>query len=42
MGIWHASPLVHKRVNELWLCYTPVGTGSGFLIHFGIIFFAHQ
>jgi hypothetical protein len=29
-------------MGELWLGYTPVGTGSGFSIHFGIIFFAHQ
>jgi hypothetical protein len=41
MRIQHASPLAHKRVSELWLGYTPAGTGSGFWIHFGIIFFAH-
>jgi hypothetical protein len=36
MKIRRASPLAHERVNELWLCYTPVGTGSGFRIHFEI------
>jgi hypothetical protein len=41
MRIQHASPLAHKRVSELWLGYTPAGTGSGFWIHFGIMFFAH-
>jgi hypothetical protein len=36
MTIQHASPFVHERVSELWLGYTPVGTGSGFRIHFEI------
>jgi hypothetical protein len=36
--IQHARLLAHERVSELWLGYTPVGTGSGFSIHFGIIF----
>jgi hypothetical protein len=40
MRIQHASPLAHERLSELWLGYTPTGTGSGFRIHFGIILFA--
>jgi hypothetical protein len=34
--IQHARPLAQERVNELWLGYTDVGTGSGFRIHFEI------
>jgi hypothetical protein len=34
--IQHARPLAEERVNELWLGYTHVGTGSGFRIHFEI------
>jgi hypothetical protein len=36
MKTQHARPLAHKRVSELWLGYTPVGTDSGFRIHFEI------
>jgi hypothetical protein len=38
MRIQHASPLALKRLSEVWLGYTPVGTGSGFWIHFEIVF----
>jgi hypothetical protein len=41
MRIQQSSPLVHKRLSELWLGYTPLGTSSGFRIHFGINFFSH-
>jgi hypothetical protein len=34
--IQHARPLAQERVNELWLGYTHVSTGSGFRIHFEI------
>jgi hypothetical protein len=36
MRIQHASPLVHKRVSELWLGYNPAGTDSGFRFYFEI------
>jgi hypothetical protein len=39
--IQHARPLAHERMIEFWLGYIPVGTGSGFWIHFGIIFSTH-
>jgi hypothetical protein len=35
--IQHARPLVHERMSVLWLGYNPIGTGSGFRIHLGII-----
>jgi hypothetical protein len=41
MRIQHASPLAHERMSELWLGYSPLGTDSGFRIHFGITLFAH-
>jgi hypothetical protein len=37
--IQHAGPLVHVKVSEIWLCYTPAGTSSGVEIHFEIYFF---
>jgi hypothetical protein len=36
--IQHALLLAHERVSELWLGYILAGTGSGFWIHFVIIF----
>jgi hypothetical protein len=38
MKIQHARPLAQERVSELWLGSTPAGTGSGFWIHFEILF----
>jgi hypothetical protein len=38
LRIQHARPLVQLWVSEIWLSYTPAGTGSGVEIHFEFFF----